>query len=222
MAADPFRMVRPGEAVRINATAWNALMRLLRPAPQAAGTGPATMGLPAIHARLTHAGAESDQPRRLVVGEAVVLPSQPLGAAQAATGPLSGSMTLTSVEKRIWSISRPLYEIMYPDSGNDRSPEQPIAICIDPTKRRFAVAGMAWTRVRLLRPWHRHARRCMPQPGDGAGELAASIGVLDSCGWGPAEIVGFMANGVPGNLTTSQNAFVGGSAGAIYWALVRI
>ena len=77
-----------------------------------------------------------------------------------------------------------------------------------------SLAGMAWTRVRLHRPWHRFARRCMPQPGDGAGELAASVGVLDSCGWGPAEIVGFIADGAPGNLTTSQNAFAGGSAGA--------
>jgi hypothetical protein len=222
MSMDPFRKVRPGEAVKITATAWNALMGLLHPAPPKPNLAPATLGLPAVEARLTHAGAEVDQPRRLVVGEAVVMASTTLGAAQAATGPLSESMTLTSVEKRIWSVSRPLYEIMYPDSGVDRSPEQPIAICIDPTKRRFAVAGMAWTRVRLLRPWHRHARRCMPQPGDGAGELAASVGVLDSCGWGPAEIVGFMANGAPGNLTTSQNAFVGGSAGAIYWALVRI
>jgi len=209
--------------VRINATAWNALMRLLRPAPPAAGTGPATMGLPAIHARLTHAGSESDQPRRLVVGEAVVLPSQPLGAAQAATGPLSGSMTLSTVEKQIWNQSRPVYEIMFPadPASSVDTPEQPIAVCIDPTKRRFAVAGMAWTRVRLHRPWHRFARRCMPQPGDGAPELAASIGVLDSCGWGPAEIVGFIADGAPGNLTTHQQAFAGGSAGAIYWALIK-
>lgn len=224
---DPFRRVRPGEAVRLTATAWNALMDLVRPTGATAQSG-ATVAytLPSVVGTLSGSGVYVAE-RKLVMGEAVALVAASDSDGAEATVPLAVPMTFSAVERRLWNGYRTTYQTMYPDQGTSVTVEDPFAICIDPPRLRFAMSGLAWVRVRALRRWHRFARRCLVQPGDTATEKAASIGCLDSCGWGPAEIVGWatdlfdpQAIGA-GQLTTTSAVIDRGAAGGIYWALVR-
>lgn len=224
---DPYRRVRPGEAVRLTATAWNALMDLVRPTGATAQSGAAVAtSLPSVVGTLASSGAYVAD-RKLVMGEAVTLVAASDRSATAATVPLAVPMTFSAVERRLWNGYRPTYQTMYPDQGTSVAVDDPFAICIDPPRLRFAMSGFAWVRVRALKRWHRFARRCLVQPGDGATEKAASVGCLDSCGWGPAEIVGWATDVFDpqavggGQLTTTTATISGGAAGGIYWALVR-
>ena len=219
---DPFRRVRPGEAVRLTATAWNALMDLLRTSRSPQGGGTTAPELPATVERFSSIG------HQCVMGEAVLIPFDALSsqAPSLATTPLSTGMTFSTVEKRLWGG---YFRGILPLTPNDsnRSPDDAIAICIDPLRCRFAISGMAWVRVRRLRRWHRYARRCIALPTDDSTQLAAVAGCLDSCGWGPAEILGYAASDTQpvainyqGEITNAlgQNSF---TAGSICWALVR-
>jgi hypothetical protein len=220
--SDPFRRVRPGEAVRITATAWNALMDMVRPSTPTQGNEKETASLPATVATLTTFGI--DPPHSPSMGEAVVLRNVNSGSAAPATTPFSTSTTFTSVEAMLWSGHRPLYRPMAANTAN-LSPEDAFAICIDPPRMRFAVGGLAWVRVRTLRQWHRFARRCIALPTDGAPQLAAVAGCLDSCGWGPAEILGYAPEGFNPAVATPLTDIRGNgsfTAGSILWALVRM
>ena len=216
---DPFRRVRPGEAVRLTATVWNALMDLLRTSGSPQGGGTTAPELPATVARLytlysTH---------KCVLGVAVLIrEGNGQFAGETATTPLSTAMTFSTVEKRLWNEYAPHFRQLTP-TDNLLSLEDSFAICIDPIRMRFVVSGLAWVRVRTLKSWHRYARRCVAQPTDGATQLAAVAGCLDSCGWGPAEILGYASVGFDpanGGLTTitGSGTFTSGS---IVWALVR-
>ena len=81
---DPFRRVRPGEAVRITATAWNALLDLLRTSGTPQGGGTTAPELPATVARLRKSGSLDP-----VLGEAVVFTLPATEAGEPATTPLS-------------------------------------------------------------------------------------------------------------------------------------
>lgn len=225
-SSDPFRRVRPGEAVRISAIAWNRMLDLVRPGTAAGGGGAEQAGLPQQIATLR--AAQGQVPARsLVVGEAVIITQQQNadGGADAApaTVPLAVPMTFSAVEKRIVAGFRPYYSGMSPTGGNT---DDQFAICLQPREARFVVGGFAWVRVRALRRWHRFARRCVAQPGDTDAQLAASYGCLDSCGYGPAKIVGwapagFDPQGVNVALTSTLSAVATGDPGTIYWALVQ-
>jgi hypothetical protein len=214
---DPFRRVRPGEAVRITATAWNALLDLLRTSGNPQGGGSTAPELPATVASLRKSGSLDP-----VLGEAVIFSLPNTYDGEPATTPLSTSMTFSTVEKRLWGEYRSYVSPMAADNSN-ASPDDPFAICLDPLRSRYAISGMAWVRVRQLRSWHRFARRCIALPTDGSTQLAAVRGCLDSCGWGPAEILGFAPVGFDpsaGQVLVSgrNNSFV---SGQIRWALVR-
>lgn len=212
---DPFRRVRPGEAVRITATAWNALMEIVRPSTPTQGSEKATPSLPATIATLRGASA--------AMGEAVILRSLNSGAGAPATTPVSSSTTFSTVEKRLWNGHKPLFASMLPTTSG-LSPDDPFAICIDPLRSRFAIGGLAWVRVRTVRQWHRFARRCIALPTDGTEQLAAVAGCLDSCGWGPAEILGYAPTDFDPTVSTPLTDIRGNgsfTAGSILWALVR-
>lgn len=220
--SDPFRRVRPGEAVRIHAAAWNALLDLVRPTGRTDNTLGTQQQLPATVVVCAPAtGGE----RRPVVGEVVKFAAVTDAATAPATVPIAPVIDLSAVERRLAAGFRPRYSLLRPD-GAGVDLEDPLAICLDGVQLRFAVAGLAWCRVRALRGWHRFARRCLPQPGDGATQLAASVGCLDSCGYGPVEILGWAPAGFdpqaqPSGLASTQRA-VSTAAGGIGWALVRL
>ena len=215
---DPFRRVRPGEAVRITAIAWNALLDLLRTSGTPQGGGTTAPELAATVARLSTLYSH-----KCVLGEAVLIrEGNGQFSGETATTPLSAGMEFSTVEKRLWNEYAPRFRPLTP-IDNPFSLEDSFAICIDPIRMRFVVSGLAWVRVRTLKSWHRYARRCVAQPTDGATQLAAVAGCLDSCGWGPAEILGYAPVGFDpanGALTaiTGQGVFTSGS---IVWALVR-
>jgi hypothetical protein len=223
MASDPFRRVRPGEAVRISAIAWNRVLDLVRPSAGADGSQAEQPPLPqtlAVLRRLDEFG------RSVTVGEAVVIapPQYADGgsAAAPATLPLAAGLTFSALERRLGGGPRPGFLRMTPAGGEI---DDAFAVCVNPAASRFAIGGFAWARVRAMRPWHRFARRCLVQPGDGATEQANSVGCLDSCGWGPAQIVGwakpdFDPQTAP-TLTTTASTISAGSAGSIYWALIK-
>lgn len=217
--SDPYRRVRPGEAVRVSATAWNALMDLVRPSGGVAGGGSVDSSFPTLVCTLRKSYYVEDRP--LVLGEAVIVRRRDaITGAETPTLPLAAGMTFSAVERRLFGGFRPSFETMYPSGATQPAADDCFAICLDPRKMRFAVAGVAWTRVRQVRSWHRFARRCLTQPGDGATEAAKSIGTLDSCAWGPAEILGwapagFTPSSVAATLATSIDA------PAWTWALVR-
>lgn len=219
--SDPFRRVRPGEAVRITATAWNALMDMVRPSTPTQGNEKATASLSATVATLTSFG--TDPIHKPAMGEAVVIRYVSNGLGAPATTPVSSSTTFSTVEKRLWNGYKTVYTPMTANSAS-LSLEDPIAVCIDPLRMRFAIGGLAWVRVRTLKPWHRYARRCVAQLTDGAPQLAAVAGCLDSCGWGPAEILGYAPIDFdPGQYSVltdirGRDSF---TAGSILWALVR-
>lgn len=181
----------------------------------------AASALPATHATLFV--AEVGGARRPILGEAVVVGgvgawvAQPYTQWLSATVPLSSDLTLTSGEKLLFAGYAVPAQPMRPTEGltDDR-----FAICVDPAARRFAVAGFAWARVRAIKPWHRFARRCLSQPGDGSTENDASVGCLDSCGWGPAEILGYVST-VQGVAISTGGAPPSASSPSIYWALIR-
>ena len=214
---DPFRRVRPGEAVRITATAWNALLDLLRTSGSPQGGGTTAPELQATVARLRKSGSLDP-----VLGEAVVFTLPATEAGEPATTPLLTGMTFSTVEKRLWGEYRTRVSAMAADTYN-ASPDDPFAVCLDPLRSRYAISGMAWVRVRQLRPWHRFARRCIALPTDGSTQLGAVRGCLDSCGWGPAEILGFAPvdfdpSAGPQLVSGRVSSFV---SGQIRWALVR-
>ena len=219
---DPFRRVRPGEAVRLTATAWNALMDLLRTSGNPQGGGTTSPELPATVGRLSSYGTD----HKCVMGEAVVIRFTGLnnGVAAPATTPLSTGMTFSTVEKKLWAGFVKSFQPMTPSEYNV-SPDDSIAICIDPIRGRFVVSGLAWVRVRRIRQWHRYARRCIALPTDNSTQFAAVAGCLDSCGWGPAEILGYAPPDFdPMTFSELTNALGRDSftPGAIHWALVRI
>jgi hypothetical protein len=223
---DPFRRVRPGEAIRPTATVWNALMDLVRPTGATAQNGANSPPLlPAVVGPLV-ASSVYVASRKVIHGEAVVLSSATTGGAEAATLPLSSSLAFSSVERRLWNGFRPVYQTMHPTDGSSVAIDDPFAICVDSMRSRFALSGLAWVRVRALKSWHRFARRCLPQPSDDSTAIAASVGCLDSCGYGPAEVLGWAPAGIdPASYSTelrsTRETISGGTAGSIYWAVVR-
>lgn len=220
--SDPFRRVRPGEAVRIHATAWNALLDLVRPVGQTADTATVQQQLPA---QVICCAPAVGGLRRPVWGEVVRLVSAGDDATAPATVPLAPVLALSATERRLVAGYRPRYSLLTPD-GAGVDLDDPLAVCVDGVQLRFATAGLAWCRVRALRGWHRFARRPLPQPGDGATELAWSAGCLDSCGAGPVQIIGWApANFDParnGQQLASTQRAVSTYSGGIGWALVRL
>lgn len=224
-AGDPFRRVRPGEAVRVSAIAWNALMDLVRPQAEVSGGGAVATGLPQQIATLSGAAPGG---RSWFMGEAVVLGSTTDLDPAPATLPLASGLTFSAVERRVFAPFRPAVAVMDPNNRFTIGPsaDDAFAICIHPRRMQFVTAGYAWTRVRALKRWHRFARRCLPQLGDGATENAASIGCLNSCAYGRAEIVGWATAAFdPGQttaaLTDTLYTVAQGTPGGTYWALVR-
>jgi hypothetical protein len=196
--------VSPGDRFQPKARDWNKLKENL-PSWHAPSGAPGVVGrVPAMTAAL---GWLED--RRPVLGEAVVMRSV-LGADNLpsfATVPVDPEMTVTDDEKTLWNENIPRAEIMRPEYSTAKLNDH-VAICVSPRKQLFAIHGFAWVRVRLLRPWHRHARRCFEQPGDGAVEKENSVGCLDSCAWGPIQIIQ-LSN--PLNLSSDW-----------FWAFVRL
>ena len=197
--------VSPGDRFQPKARDWNKLKENL-PSWQAPSGAPGVVGrIPAMTAALVWYGV-----RRPILGEAVVM-SPPSGGTRdlpsAATVPIDPEMNVLDEEKTLWSYPTPVAEIMEPAYSPPRLNDH-VAICVSPRKQLFAIHGFAWTRVRLLRPWHRYARRCFQQPGDGEVEIENSVGCLDSCAWGPVQIIQ-IAN--PLNLSSDW-----------FWAFVRL
>jgi hypothetical protein len=197
--------VSPGDRFQPKARDWNKLKENL-PSWQAPSGAPGVVGrIPAMTAALDWFGS-----RRPVLGEAVVLIGVGPGSSDlpsAATVPIDPEMDVLDEEKALWSYYAPRAQVMEP-AYSTASLNDHVAICVSPRKQLFAIHGFAWTRVRLLRPWHRYARRCFEQPGDGVIELENSVGCLDSCAWGPVQIIQ-IAN--PLNLSSDW-----------FWAFVRL
>ena len=196
--------VSPGDRFQPKARDWNKLQENL-PQWQAPKNGAqAVASMPAETALLRW--IETRDP---VLGEAVVMrtiaPFDELPTT--ATVPIDPEMTLTDDEKSMWGSHQPIAELMEPISSTPRADDH-VAICVSPRKKLFAIRGFAWVRVRMLRTWHRFARRCLSQEGDGEIENENSVGCLDSCAWGPVEII-YLAN----ELDFSDGWF---------WAFVRI
>jgi hypothetical protein len=183
--------VQQGQPVRIAARTWNKVLDSITPAREIVGGGFTATSFPSVSAQLAqYALAESRQVR---IAEAVRVLG-PLGPLVGeATLPLSlQTLPLTNDEKSVVNWNMLQFDTMRPTDGNV-SPaaklEDAIAVCVDPQSLTFAVSGFAWVRVRHLQRWHKFARRCLAQDGDGNAELDNSIGCLDSCGWGPAQIM---------------------------------
>jgi hypothetical protein len=198
--------VSPGDRFQPKARDWNKLKDNL-PSWQAPSGAPGVVGrIPAMTATLFWYGV-----RQPVLGEAVVMSPNPPGGTRvlpsAATVPIDPEMNVLDEEKTLWGYPTPAVEIMEPAYSPPRLNDH-VAICVSPRKHLFAIHGFAWTRVRLLRPWHRYARRCFQQPGDGEVEIENSVGCLDSCAWGPVQIIQ-IAN--PLNLSSDW-----------FWAFVRL
>jgi hypothetical protein len=123
--------------------------------------------------------------------------------------PIDPEMVVMAEEKTLWGNGQPQATVMEPTAIN-ASPQidDHIAICVSPRKKLFAISGFAWVRVRRVRSWHRFARRCISQPGDGEIENENSVGCLDSCAFGPVEII-LVAN--PLNFSDGW-----------FWAFVRL
>jgi hypothetical protein len=199
--------VSSGEPLRIKASDWNDVLSMLRNWKGVQGSSPTGISLPCVTATLSG--------YRPVVGEAVILTQFGLSQIDA-TVPLSESMTFTQDERELRANNLGRCVKMRPDYAEppEPSPDQPFAVCLDPRSMKFAISGLAWVRVRRLRAWHRFVRRCVPQPGDTVEQSANSVGVLDSCGWGPGQIVGgadgYQLGGVTGYRQDS-----------IVWLLIR-
>lgn len=215
--ADPERKVQPGQRIRIAARTWNKVLDSIAAPNQVVGTSARPIKLPAMESFVANSYIGVDD-RPLIVGEAVVLldggnPGSAIGVG--ATTPLNQGMSFAQTESDLYRSPRMYYTTMRPGGPVD----QPFAVCIDPAASVFVVAGFCWARVRTLAPWHKYARRCVPQPSDSEEIQAASVGCLDSCGYGPARIIGWASQdstlGVAGGL-----GFDGGN-GSIYWALIR-
>jgi len=177
--------------------------------------------MPATVARLSTFGND----HKCVMGEAVVIRFTGLNnsAAAPATTPLSTGMTFSTVEQKLWGGFVKSFQPMTP-TDNNVSPDDSIAICIDPIRGRFVLSGLAWVRVRRIRQWHRYARRCIALPTDNSTQLAAVAGCLDSCGCGPAEILGYAPPGFDPTVFSELTNALGRdsfTAGSICWALVR-
>ena len=197
--------VSPGDRFQPKARDWNKLKENL-PSWQAPSGAPGVVGrVTAMTAVLYWVGS-----RPPVLGEAVVVNDVIQGSVDlpsAATVPIDPEMVATDEEKALWSRYAPMATIMEPAYSTANLNDH-IAICVSPRKQLFAIHGFAWARVRLLRPWHRYARRCFEQPDDGVVEKENSVGCLDSCAWGPVEIIK-VAN--PLNLSSDW-----------FWAFVRL
>lgn len=182
------------------------------------------MKLPAMESFVAN-GYYYNETRPLVVGEAVVLLGyhSSSGAAYrvAATTPLSEDLSLTESEVDLHRAPRLTFTTMRPEGiAPGFALDQPFAVCLDPLASAFAVAGFCWVRVRSLAGWHKYARRCLAQPDDSDQAKAASVGCLDSCGYGPARIVGWASQDQsPDFFRVSDN---GPGDGNIYWAIVRL
>jgi hypothetical protein len=194
-------------------------MDLLRTSASPQGGATTAPGLPATVARLSTLYSH-----KCVLGEAVLIQEgNGVYAGETATTPISAGMEFSTVEKRLWNEYAPRFRQLTP-IDNPFSLEDSFAICIDPIRMRFVVSGLAWVRVRTLKPWHRYARRCVAQPTDGATQLAAVAGCLDSCGWGPAEILGYAPvdfDPRKSSALTDNRGRDSFTAGSILWALVR-
>ena len=199
--------VSPGDRFQPKARDWNKLKENLPSWQAPSGATPKTMSLSCVTATLYG--------YRPVVGEAVILTQFGLSGIDA-TAPLADDMTLSEDEQRLWSnsLGRCVKMEQNPNQYPDYSPDQPFAVCLNPRLMTFAISGLAWVRVRRLRSWHRFVRRCVPQPGDTAEQTANAVGVLDSCGWGPGQIVGGAAGFQLGGLT-------GYRQNSIVWLLIR-
>ena len=199
--------VSPGDRFQPKARDWNKLKDNLPSWQAPSGATPKTMSLPCVTATLYG--------YRPVVGEAVILTQFGLSGIDA-TAPLADDMTLSEDEQSLWSnsLGRCVKMEQNPSQYPDYSPDQPFAVCLNPRLMTFAISGLAWVRVRRLRQWHRFVRRCVAQPGDTAEQTANSAGVLDSCGWGPGQIVGGAAGFQLGGLT-------GYRQNSIVWLLIR-
>jgi hypothetical protein len=195
-------------------------MDLLRTSGNPQGGGSTAPELPATVGRLSSFGTD----HKCVMGEAVVIRYTELnnGAAAPATTPLSTGMTFSAVEKKLWGGFVKSFQPMTADAN--ASLDDAIAICVDPIRGLFVVSGRAWVRVRRLRSWHRYARRCLSQPADTPTQLSAVAGCLDSCGWGPAEILGYAGPDFEPTISSELTNALGRDSftpGAILWALVR-
>jgi hypothetical protein len=197
--------VSPGDRFQPKARDWNKLQENLPSWQAPIGGANVFERMPSTNAILRW-----QETRRPVLGEAVVMrvvgPS-PSDLPTTATVPIDPEMDLTDDEKTFWRKKLPIAELMEPVSSTPRADDH-IAICVSPRKMLFAISGFAWVRVRMLRTWHRFARRCLPQEGDEVIENENSVGCLDSCAWGPVEII-HLAN----DLDFSDGWF---------WAFVRL
>jgi hypothetical protein len=182
--------VSPGDPFRPTARDWNKIQDNLPSWQGPNGRGQGIASMPAETALLRW--IETRDP---VLGEAVVMRTIAPRVDElptTATVPIDPEMTLTDDEKAMWGSHQPIAELMEPVLSAPRADDH-IAICVSPRQKLFAIRGFAWVRVRLLRKWHRFARRCLPQEGDTVIENENSVGCLDSCAWGPVEII-YMAN----------------------------
>lgn len=220
-----YRPAIRGQPHQPSMVVWNSMLRSIDKSRHAAVSGgPVPVPrLPAVEGVLA---PSSPGFRPVVAGEAVRLVSSGTGEnAFGATVPLGDMLSASPTERLLTGAYRARYSLLDPTAAG-ASLEDPVAICIEARNRLFALSGLAWCRVRALRGWHRFARRCIPQPGDGPEELAASVGCLDSCGWGPAEILGWVQEGFNPlqpyqGLASTQLAYLS-EPGRIGWALVRL
>jgi hypothetical protein len=72
--------------------------------------------------------------------------------------------------------------------------DRAFAICISNDENRYALSGLAITRVRVFNYYHRYARLPQAYSEMNASDYDNVIGCLDSCFYGPAQIIGYYTN----------------------------
>jgi hypothetical protein len=92
------------------------------------------------------------------------------------------------------------------------------AICISNDDNEYAMSGLAFTRIRVLNSQQRYAR--LPSPVTGySGE--APDGCLDSAWWGPARIIGYVAENSNSELFLTMYGLQLTNTVYFRWALVH-
>lgn len=224
--ADPQSRVQPGQPVRIHARTWNKLLDSITPATEIVGTGFASSNLPSIRGVVRTSAGSATRP---VFGQVFELlaeagsyggeenPGDELVVPQV---PIPEAWQPQEIESNLFRYTTPQG---IPASASSRSRNMaPFAICVAPDRMEFAFAGFAWTRVRMFAASHQYAR--LPGRFEDTEQQKTEVrGCLDSCFFGPARIIGYLANDAdrPHIIYIQDLSFIDFPSYQFAWALVK-
>jgi len=229
--ADPYRKTQPGERLQISSRAWNRVLDGTHRANVPVGRGFALPTLPAIRGMMQWPGGTfpSFQLPRPVFGQVFEILSE-AGSYGGEENPGDELVVPQVPIPEVWEpqeIESNLFRYTTPQgipasasrTGRNMAP---FAICVAPDRMEFAFAGFAWTRVRMFAASHQYAR--LPGRFEDTEEQATEVGgCLDSCFFGPARIIGYLANDAdrPHIIYIQDLSFIDFPSYQFAWALVK-